>query len=92
MAQQSAYVAAATTIAQDVTLNGPGIGITVINLDGIGIVTFRIDGTTANLADENYFVAASAGAFRTIPVHRWPITVSVHASSSTKVGIEVAQQ
>jgi hypothetical protein len=92
MAVQSAYVAAATTVAQNVTLNGPGLGITVVNLDGAGVVSFRIDGTTADLADENYFVAASAGAFRTVPVQRWPIVVSVHASHSTKVGIEVAHQ
>ncbi len=92
MAIKTAYIAAAGTAAQDVTLNGPGVGISVVNLDGQGVVAFRLDGTTAAAADENWFVGASAGAFRTVSNSKWPVTVSVYASGSTRVSIEVVDQ
>lgn len=88
MAQSSVYLTATTT-AQNVTLNGPGEGVAVVNLDGAGFVAVRNDGVTAAAADDNTFVAQQAGAFRVIPVQKWPTVFSVYASTSVKVSVEV---
>lgn len=80
----------ATTSAQNVTLTQPGEGVLVCNLDGAGRINFRVDGTTAVLdADENYFVPAAAGAYKIVEVDTDDVVVSVIASASTKVGLEI---
>lgn len=92
MADRTAYINNVNTSPNDVILTGPGMGISVVNLDGAGIVSFRVDGITAGLNDENYFVPQSAGSFKSIHVQKWPCTVSVHANVTTKVCIEVVDE
>ena len=89
MAVRNAYVSNASTSAQDVVLSGKGNAVRVTNLDGAGIVFFRNDGTTAAAADENYMLAAAAGASKVVLGFKASDTFSVYASATTKVGLEV---
>lgn len=91
MAQDSATVTA-TTSAQDVVINGPAEGLLILNVDGGGYIAYRLDGTAADDDDENNFVAQAAGATRAVRVNKWPVTVSVWASASTKVAIEAIDE
>ena len=54
--------------AADSVFTGAGSYVTVTNLDGAGIIYFRVDGTAASAADENYAVPAIAGAYKTVPI------------------------
>lgn len=92
MAIRSAYVSNASTSAQNVSLTGGGEAVMVTNLDGAGIVFFRLDGTTAAAADENYTVPAAAGAYKIVRVGRTGVTVSVYASATTKVSVEMVNE
>ena len=92
MPSRTAYISNASTTAQDVVLNVPGMGISVVNLDGAGIVSFRVDGVTATNTDDNFFVPQNAGSFKSIHIQKWPCTVSVWASVTTKVCIEVVDE
>lgn len=89
MASRSAFINNAGTTAQDVVLNGPGAGFDVANLDGAGYIAIRYDGTAADDADNNFFVPKAAGAHKTFSCEKWPVTISVWASATTVVSLEV---